>query len=89
MTDTAAIDIRPTGAGAGAEIVGVDLSQPLDDATLLRAFLSYPLMSLKVIAGIHWHALKLWRRGAKLQPRPQAPTKAVTIVRPMLGRAAE
>ena len=63
--------------------------RPLDDATLLRAFLAYPLMTLKVIAGIHWHALKLWRKGAKLQPRPEAPARAVTIARPALGQAAE
>ena len=41
MTETAAIEIRPTGAGAGAEVVGVDLSQRLDDAAfdaIQRAF---------------------------------------------------
>jgi DUF1365 family protein len=63
--------------------------RPLDDATLLRAFLAYPLMTLKVIAGIHWHAFKLWRKGAKLVSRPRAPDNAVTLVRPPLGRAAE
>ena len=63
--------------------------QPLDDRTLLRAFLAYPLMTLKVIGGIHWNALKLWRKGAKLVPRPPAPDHAVTVVRPPLGNAAE
>ncbi len=63
--------------------------QPLNEATLLRAFLAYPLMTLKVIAGIHWHALKLWRKGAKLEPRPPAPRRPVTLVRTPLGRAAE
>ena len=32
---------------------------PLSDAMLLRAFLAYPLMTLKVTAGIHWEALRL------------------------------
>lgn len=63
--------------------------RPLTDATLLRAFVTYPLMTLKVIAGIHWHAFKLWRKGAQLVPRPPAPDHAVTLVRPPLGRAAE
>jgi DUF1365 family protein len=35
---------------------------PLSDANLLRCFLAYPLMTFKVIAGIHWEALRLWRK---------------------------
>jgi DUF1365 family protein len=31
---------------------------------LLQAFCLYPLMTLKVIAAIHWQALKLWSKGA-------------------------
>jgi DUF1365 family protein len=61
----------------------------LDDTTLLRAFLKYPLMTLKVIAGIHWHAFRLWRKGAGIVPRPPEPDQAVTLVRPPFGRAAE
>jgi uncharacterized protein len=52
---------------------------PLDDATLARAFLRYPLMTLKVIAGIHWEALKLWRKGLRPLPHPAPPSEAVTI----------
>ena len=63
--------------------------ESLSDASLLRVFLSHPLMTLKVIAAIHWQALKLWRRGARLVPRPAAPRQAVTIVRPPLQNAAE
>ena len=43
--------------------------RPLDNRSLLTVFLLYPLMTLKVIAGIHWEALRLWRKGLKLQPR--------------------
>ncbi len=38
-------------------------------ATLLRALFLYPLMSLKIIAAIHFEALRLWRKGAKLVTR--------------------
>ena len=62
---------------------------PLDDRRLLRALLAYPLMTLKVIAGIHWHAVKLWLKGARTVPRPPAPDRPVTLVRPPLERAAQ
>lgn len=35
----------------------------LTSASLLRCSLKYPLLSLKIIGGIHWHALLLWLRG--------------------------
>ena len=56
---------------------------PLDDATLARAFLRYPLMTLKVIGGIHWEALKLWRKGLRPLPHPAPPRDAVTICEAM------
>ena len=36
---------------------------PLTDATLLRALFAYPLLTLKVVAAIHWEALRLWLKG--------------------------
>lgn len=42
----------------------------LTDAGLLRAFCIYPFVTLKIIVGIHWEALRLWLKGARLQPRP-------------------
>jgi uncharacterized protein len=41
--------------------------KPLDNVQLLRVFFGLPLMTLKVIAAIHWEALKLWKKGLKLQ----------------------
>ena len=52
---------------------------PLTDTSLLGAFIRYPLMTLKVIAAIHWEALKLWRKGARLVTRPTPPEHAVTL----------
>ena len=40
--------------------------------SLARALALYPLMTVKFIAGIHWHALRFWLKVARLQPRPAA-----------------
>lgn len=39
--------------------------RPLTDLALLRMLVRYPLVTLKTIGMIHWHAFRLWRRGAK------------------------
>ena len=54
--------------------------RPLSDSALLGVFLSHPLLTLKVIGGIHWEALKLWLKGIKLQTRPLPPGQPVTVV---------
>ena len=36
---------------------------------LLRSFLSLPAVTLKIIAAIHWEALRLWWKGVQLVPR--------------------
>ena len=36
---------------------------PLNDLTLLKAALRYPLMTVKVIAGIHFEAIRLFFKG--------------------------
>ncbi|MCH7344018.1 DUF1365 domain-containing protein [Pelomonas sp. CA6] len=55
---------------------------PLTDAALLRALALHPLLTLKVIGGIHWEALRLWLKGARLHERPPAPAHPLTVVRP-------
>ncbi len=47
---------------------------PFTDANLVRALLQYPLMTLKIIVGIHWEALRLWRKGARYHPPPRPAT---------------
>lgn len=42
----------------------------LTDRAILSAAMAVPLMTLKVIAGIHWEALKLWLKGVRLHPAP-------------------
>jgi DUF1365 family protein len=44
----------------------------LNTAGLLRAFFALPLVTLKITAAIHWEALRLWLKGARLVPRNAA-----------------
>jgi uncharacterized protein len=52
----------------------------LTDAALLRLIVTHPLLTLKVIGAIHWHALRLLLKGMKLRPRPAPPAAPVTVV---------
>lgn len=45
----------------------------LSDATLARLALRFPFMTFKVIAAIHWQALKLWLKGLSYVRRPAPP----------------
>ena len=44
----------------------------LSTAALLRAFAALPLVTLKIVAAIHWEALRLWLKGARPVARPAA-----------------
>ncbi len=46
----------------------------LNSAQLLRACIAFPLVTFKIMAAIHWEALRLWLKGARLVPRPNAST---------------
>lgn len=47
-------------------------SSVLDSANAFRAWLAHPFHSFGVIARIHWQALALWIKGAKIAARPNA-----------------
>lgn len=53
-------------------------SQPFGTRALLAAVLRMPMMTFGVMVRIHWHALKLWRRGAKFHRLPDLPAEEVT-----------
>ncbi|GLR67016.1 DUF1365 domain-containing protein [Acidocella aquatica] len=55
----------------------------LSDRALLRIFFAYPLLTLKIIGGIHWEALKLLLKGVRLRQRPALPAQPVSIVPPV------
>lgn len=44
----------------------------LDTKELLRALFTLPLVTMKIMAAIHWEALRLWLKGARLVPRKDA-----------------
>jgi hypothetical protein len=56
--------------------------RPLSDRTLLGALIAYPLLTFKVVAAIHWEAVKLAARGLRLRPAPAEPAEAITVVAP-------
>ncbi|WP_404300334.1 DUF1365 domain-containing protein [Alicycliphilus denitrificans] len=58
--------------------------QPLDAASRRRALWHYPLLTLGVIARIHWHALLLWLKRAPFHTKPQPPARPVSRARPPL-----
>lgn len=47
----------------------------LTDKNLLKTFITHPLLTLKIIGGIHWEALKLWIKGAKYIRKPEPPAE--------------
>ena len=67
----------PEGEILVATLVGQ--RRPLSDRALFSAFLRHPLMTAKVMAAIHWEALKLWIKGARYHARPAPPDEAITF----------
>lgn len=58
--------LKIEGNDADGPIILAHLSgerRELSDASLFRLFVAVPLLSLKVIAAIHWQAAKMWLKG--------------------------
>lgn len=51
----------------------------LTDKALLHAWITHPLLTLKVMAGIHWEAVKIVAKGFRFNGRPPLPDKPVTL----------
>lgn len=66
-------------AGKGAAVT---------DAKLLSLFFRYPLMTIKVIAGIHWEAVKLLAKGLKTR-HGKTPERAFTVVREKMSEKGQ
>lgn len=50
----------------------------LTTRTVAWQVLKMPFMTLKVVVGIHWEALKIWLRGAKYHSKPEPPSHEVS-----------
>lgn len=55
---------------------------PLTDRKLLGCALKYPLLTLKVIALIHWHALRLWLRKLPVFPKAENAELQTEVLKP-------
>lgn len=85
--------VAPPSNGISVAIVGSDgdgplivaalsgQKQPFSDTMLASLLVRIPLLTLKVIGAIHWHALKMWLKGFRLTSRPPSPRSSVTVVR--------
>jgi len=54
----------------------IGAARPLATPDLGACLIRFPLMTLKIILGIHWEALKLWLKGARFRPSPETPKDA-------------
>jgi len=61
------------GDGLLLDTVFAGERRPMTDRTLAWSLVAFPLMTLKVVAGIHWEALRLWLKGVRLTPKPPPP----------------
>lgn len=48
-------------------------AQPLSSVSLVANLLKIPLLTWKIVAGIHWEALRLWLKGARFRTSPPPP----------------
>lgn len=72
------ISIEYLRAGGGLIATLVGPRQPLSNASILGGFLRRPLGSRRVLALIHWQAVKLWLRKARFRPCPEAPQSDIS-----------
>ncbi|WP_232522623.1 DUF1365 domain-containing protein [Chitinibacter sp. GC72] len=62
--------------------------QPLNDASMLRALLAQPLLTLGVFAKIHWQAVKLWCQKVPFYRQPPAPEPNLSFQTPLSVKAS-
>lgn len=60
----------------------------LNDRALLAAVIAFPLLTLKVVAAIHWEALKLWLKRVPLTRQPPPRTDIQVLRAPRRRQAS-
>lgn len=70
------IDYSRGNGGLIATLTGA--RRPISNASILRAVLRRPFGSRRVLALIHWQALKLWWKGATFRSQPAPPENEVS-----------
>ncbi|MEQ8814774.1 MAG: DUF1365 domain-containing protein [Thalassobaculum sp.] len=78
--------IRLVGPDGADRLIATQtgVRRPLTDARLLASLASHPWNTVKVTAGIHWEALRLWLKGAPFHTRPEPPATPVSLGRDLL-----
>ena len=72
------ISIEYLRAGGGLIATLVGPRQPLSNVSILSGFLRRPLGSRRVLALIHWQAVKLWLRKARFRSCPEVPQSDIS-----------
>ncbi|MFN3936061.1 MAG: DUF1365 domain-containing protein [Gemmobacter sp.] len=70
------IDHSNAEGGVYTNLIGT--RAPLTNRAIVAAGLRRPFGSRRVLALIHWQALKLWWKGARYRTRPEPPSEEVT-----------
>lgn len=77
--DSLAVQLNETREGVPLiDTAMAGQARPFSDAEILRQVVRMPVQALKVLAGIHWQALKIWLRGAQFHKKPNPPPAEVT-----------
>lgn len=79
--ETISTTVRGRSAAGDPMIVATFRGQreTLTDGALAVALATHPFLTFKVVAAIHWEAVKLLLKGLKLRPHPPAPARSVSI----------
>lgn len=80
-SDDIAVAIRTSDAEGAVLVASMSgRARAFTDVNLLRLLLGQPFVTLKVIAAIHWEAMKLHFKGIGLRRKPSPPSCPVTVV---------
>jgi DUF1365 family protein len=91
--------LTPPGGSVSLSVTGSDVEgklivasfagrrRTLNDRALLGLLVGLPFLTLRVVAGIHWEALKLWWKGVGVRRHPEPPRTQLTTGRSNLDNS--